>query len=190
MKGGSCCSRNGPRGPDDARGECTMAKAAPQVEQLDSVADEGYAWRITAVVLAGNLRPCGPGGFPVRRSVARVSRGSRQVCGPRTSLKRGEPLALVRKRQDDEPSMTSAFIELLELAQKLGISVRHAKLGGTGGGLAQVKGTRHLFIDLDAMPEDQLDQTLHALAGLAEIDSVFVRPDVRKLLEEAKGKIS
>lgn len=85
-----------------------------------------------------------------------------------------------------EMGMTSAFTELIEVAQRIGISVRHAKLGGTGGGMAKVKGTRQLFIDLDAMPEDQLEQTLHALAGLKEIDTVFVRPDVRKLLDDAK----
>lgn len=88
-----------------------------------------------------------------------------------------------------EMGMTSTFTELIEVAQRIGISVRHAKLGGTGGGMAKVKGTRQLFIDLDAMPEDQLEQTLHALAGLEEIDAVFIRPDVRKLLEDAKREL-
>ena len=81
-------------------------------------------------------------------------------------------------------TMHSAFDELLEIASKLGIKVRHARLGGTGGGLAQFKQQRQLFIDLDADPEDQLEQTARALGGLKELETMFVRPDVRALLEE------
>jgi hypothetical protein len=43
-----------------------------------------------------------------------------------------------------------------------------------------------LFIDLDAGPEDQLGQTVAALAGVAEVDGVFVRPDVREMIERAR----
>jgi hypothetical protein len=82
--------------------------------------------------------------------------------------------------------MTSAFDELLDLARRLGVTVRHARLGGSGGGLAKIRGTRQLFIDLDAAPEDQLEQTVRALAGLEEIDTVFLRPDVRELIDEAR----
>jgi hypothetical protein len=82
--------------------------------------------------------------------------------------------------------MTSAFDELLDLARRLNVTVRHARLGGTGGGLAKIRGTRQLFIDVDAPPEDQLEQTVRALAGLEEIDAVFMRPDVRELIDEAR----
>ena len=85
--------------------------------------------------------------------------------------------------------MTSAFDELLDLARRCGITVRHARLGGTGGGgLAKIRGQRQLFVDLDAAPDEQLDQTASALANLAEIDTVFVRPDVRDLLDAARRK--
>jgi hypothetical protein len=76
----------------------------------------------------------------------------------------------------------SAFEELIEAAARLGVMVRHIHLGGGGGGLAQVKGKRVLFIDLDAHPQDQLEKTAGALAGLAEIETVYLRPDVRDLL--------
>lgn len=82
--------------------------------------------------------------------------------------------------------MESAFDELLDVARRLGITVRHARLGGTGGGLASIRGQRQLFIDLDAAPEDQLDQTLSALARLPEIDTIYVRPDLRLLVDKAK----
>ncbi|HYE19175.1 MAG TPA: hypothetical protein VEA69_12060 [Tepidisphaeraceae bacterium] len=84
--------------------------------------------------------------------------------------------------------MESAFDELIAATRNLGITVRHARLGGTGGGLAQVKGKRNLFIDLDALPEDQLDQTITAMASVPELETVFLRPELRKLLDEAKAK--
>ena len=79
--------------------------------------------------------------------------------------------------------MSSAFDELLRLAEQLQITVRHVRLGGSGGGLAQFKGKRQLFIDLDAAPEEQLEQTAKGMAGVEELVKVYVRPDVRELLE-------
>lgn len=79
----------------------------------------------------------------------------------------------------------SAFDELLALAEKLGITVRHARLGGNGGGMATFKRKRHLFVDLDADPADQVEQTARALAKVEGLDGVYLRPDVRELLEGA-----
>ena len=79
--------------------------------------------------------------------------------------------------------MTTAFDELLDVARKLGITVRHARLGGAGGGLARFKDQSQLFIDLDADPADQLEQTTKALAGSPGLDQLFLRPDVRELLD-------
>jgi hypothetical protein len=82
--------------------------------------------------------------------------------------------------------MSSTFDEMIDLAKRLGLTVRHVKLGGAGGGLAQFKGQRQLFVDLDADPEDQLERTARALAGIPEVDTCFVRPDVRELVERFK----
>lgn len=83
--------------------------------------------------------------------------------------------------------MSSTFDEMLELARRVGISVRHARLGGSGGGLACIRGTRQLFVDLDADPMDQLEHTARALAQISEVDAVFVRPDVRQILDQLKS---
>lgn len=83
--------------------------------------------------------------------------------------------------------MSSAFDEMLDLASRIGIAVRHAHLGGGGGGLAQFKGKRQLFVDLDAHPVDQLERTAKALARLPEIEQVFLRPDVREILDRYRG---
>ena len=80
----------------------------------------------------------------------------------------------------------STFDELLALADKLGITVRHVHLGGDGGGLASFKGKRQLFIDLDADPADQLDRTARALAAVGGLDEFFIRPDVRQLIEGSR----
>lgn len=80
--------------------------------------------------------------------------------------------------------MSPTFDEMIELARRLGVGVRHAHLGGAGGGLAVVRGRRQLFVDLDSDPEDQLERTARAMAGLlGELDALYVRPDVRALLE-------
>jgi hypothetical protein len=79
--------------------------------------------------------------------------------------------------------MDSAFDELLRIADQIGLTVRHAHLGGGGGGLARFKDQRQLFIDLDADPADQLEQTVKAMKQLPEVETLFVRPDVRALLD-------
>lgn len=79
----------------------------------------------------------------------------------------------------------NTFDELIEIARRMGIVVRHAALGGGGGGLVSLKGQRQLFIDLNASPADQLEQTARALSRLTELETLYLRPDVRTLLEEA-----
>jgi len=83
--------------------------------------------------------------------------------------------------------MGSVFEEMIEVARRLGIAVRHVKLGGSGGGMAKVKGTRQLFIDVDADAEDQLQQTARALGEVEEVENLFVRGDVRELIERYRG---
>lgn len=79
--------------------------------------------------------------------------------------------------------MAATFDDLLELAGRLAITVRHAHLGGSGGGLVRLRGQRQLFIDLDAEPAEQLERTARALAGETELEAMYVRPDVRQLLD-------
>ncbi|HWB52871.1 MAG TPA: hypothetical protein VG722_01720 [Tepidisphaeraceae bacterium] len=79
--------------------------------------------------------------------------------------------------------MDRQFAELLEFAERAGIEIRHAHLGGDSGGLAKMKNKRILFIDLDATALDQLEQTARALASAPELETQYLRPDLRQLIE-------
>ena len=51
----------------------------------------------------------------------------------------------------------------LDLAVRLGYSVRQECFAGNGGGACQLKGRKILFVDLDLDPAEQLDQVVTAL---------------------------
>jgi hypothetical protein len=74
--------------------------------------------------------------------------------------------------------------ELLDLAGQLGLEVRRLPLGGSGGGLATLRGKQILFLDTDADSDVLLDRTAAGLSRLADrFESVYLRPAVRALLE-------
>lgn len=77
-------------------------------------------------------------------------------------------------------------MELLQLARAGGIQVRHVALGGSGGGMARVKDKSCLFVDVQADPQDQLEQTVNALAALPQLKGLPTPPDVAALLENAR----
>lgn len=58
-------------------------------------------------------------------------------------------------------------VELLEqslaLAERLGYSIRHEWLGGTGGGACEFGGKKWIFVDLALNVVEQLDQVTEAL---------------------------
>lgn len=78
------------------------------------------------------------------------------------------------------------FNTILELAERLGILVRMERLGGAGGGLCTVRGTRTLFVDLDADVLTRLERSLRALAQIPEVDGVYLAPWLREALDRAR----
>ncbi|MCK4661149.1 MAG: hypothetical protein KAV82_16635 [Phycisphaerae bacterium] len=83
---------------------------------------------------------------------------------------------------------SSQIAQLAHLAQTLGIEVRYAALGGEGGGICEIRGRRVLFIDTAADTATRLQRTARALARLDEIETCFIRPDIRELLEKHGGR--
>ncbi len=53
--------------------------------------------------------------------------------------------------------------QALDLASRLGYSVRQEWLAGAGGGGCELKGRKLFFLDLDLPPSDQLEQVLDTL---------------------------
>ena len=70
-----------------------------------------------------------------------------------------------------------------ELADSLGIEIRRIPIGGRGGTLCAIKGRRVLFLDTDADRATQYDRVLRELAQVPEIDSIYLRPEVREDLD-------
>jgi len=53
--------------------------------------------------------------------------------------------------------------QALNLAVRLGYTVRQEWFAGSGGGGCELKGRKFLFLDLDLRPEEQLEQVVAAL---------------------------
>jgi hypothetical protein len=91
---------------------------------------------------------------------------------------------VVRKLELAQMTKVSQIALLTKLAEEVGIVVRHAPLGGDGGGLCAIRGQRVLFIDTAADVATRVERTARALAHLPELETHFLRPDVRELLEQ------
>ena len=83
--------------------------------------------------------------------------------------------------------LQSRLDELIALAEQIGLAIRRESLGGTGGGLCVLKGQRVLFLDTSADLETRYERTLAALAPLSDLDSRYVRPDVREDLDRLRA---
>ena len=81
--------------------------------------------------------------------------------------------------------MTSQDIldELLALLDSADISVRSEAMGGGGGGLCQMKDQRVFFVDKDSPMSDNAVQCAKAVAETVDIESIYMRPEVRDFIE-------
>ncbi len=79
---------------------------------------------------------------------------------------------------------------LIELAGEVGISIRWVPSAGQspehpGGALVRLKGREVLFLDPTSPEVEQADVLASALAGRAELEDRYLRPQVRELLDRA-----
>lgn len=80
----------------------------------------------------------------------------------------------------------SALILLEELADRLGIPIRHETIRDelTGpGGLCRIEGKYHLIIDSKATVEEKIQIMTEALRHF-DLSTIYVKPALRELLEE------
>lgn len=81
-------------------------------------------------------------------------------------------------------------VELLEqalsVARASGFRVRHAWLGGSGGGDCLIKGRKWLFLDLAQSPAEQLVVVIDALRTDPNTDHALLSGELRQLVDLRK----
>lgn len=73
--------------------------------------------------------------------------------------------------------------KLLELLEKNDIQIRTEHLGGSGGGLCNIKGRDIFFVDSDAPAGEIAVLCAEAAGRLLDIDNIYVKPVVRQFIE-------
>ena len=77
--------------------------------------------------------------------------------------------------------------QTLDLAARLGYSVRQECLAGSGGGGCELKGRKFFFLDLDLSPAEQLEQALKTLRREPDAVTLPMPPELRDLLKVRKS---
>lgn len=72
---------------------------------------------------------------------------------------------------------------LLQLFDKLDLTVRIEPLGGAGGGLCTVRNKQVIFVDLDADPQTRYTSALAALSRVCDLDDLYLLPEIRADLD-------
>lgn len=73
---------------------------------------------------------------------------------------------------------------LVELAKGLGATVRYDSMDGAGGGMCMLRNKPVLFVDMDADSQTAYERVLLALAEHFNLDTVYLRPEVRQDLAD------
>jgi hypothetical protein len=74
--------------------------------------------------------------------------------------------------------------ELVALIEQNGVEIRRESMGGGGGGLCVIREKKIFFVDTDCPIAEMnaiCSRTVNELMG---IDMVYIRPQVRQLLEK------
>jgi len=77
--------------------------------------------------------------------------------------------------------------EALEVAKRLGYSVRAECLGGSGGGGCELRGKKLFFLDLDQGPDEQLERALETLGREPTVAALPMPHQLRWLLRMRKA---
>jgi len=80
--------------------------------------------------------------------------------------------------------------ELTALLKASNVTIRREPLGGSGGGLCMVKGERIYFLDTEAASADSAAACAEAVSEIVDIDSIYLKPQVRQFIESRTNQIS
>jgi hypothetical protein len=76
--------------------------------------------------------------------------------------------------------------QVVDLAMRLGYTVRQEWLAGSGGGGCELKGRKLFFLDLDLSPDEQLEQILDTLRREPDAQKLPMPGELRELLKVRK----
>jgi hypothetical protein len=96
-------------------------------------------------------------------------------------LNKGTDNKETRHRQMEERRLLE---ELLAFLEQSGVNIRNEPLGGSGGGLCTVKGQKIFFVDTQAAAADVAALCAQAVLTVADIESVYIKPEVRQFIED------
>ena len=77
--------------------------------------------------------------------------------------------------------------QALDLARRLGYTIRQEWLGGNGGGGCELKARKLFFLDLDLGPLEQLEQVLETLRREPDVSEFPMPQELRELLKLRKS---
>jgi hypothetical protein len=80
--------------------------------------------------------------------------------------------------------------ELLALLEANGVAIRSEPLGGSGGGLCTVRGEKLFFVDTQATSAEMAATCAEAVAKVVDIESIYIRPEIREFIERHKNQIA
>ncbi len=98
-------------------------------------------------------------------------------AGPRT------PPGLETARMNEQTILE----ELLGLLEANQVKIRREPLGGRGGGLATMKGGNVFFVDTEATSAEVAALCAEAVAKLVDIETIYLRPEIRQFIESRAG---
>ena len=77
--------------------------------------------------------------------------------------------------------------ELLALLEANRVKIRREPLGGRGGGLVVMKGESLFFIDTESTSAETAALCADAVVKMLDIETVYLRPEVREYVENRTG---
>lgn len=77
--------------------------------------------------------------------------------------------------------------ELVGLLETHGVKVRRESITDSTGGLCKINGEPILFLNIHAHASELADMCADALRTVADIDTMYLRPDIRQFIDNRKS---
>jgi hypothetical protein len=78
----------------------------------------------------------------------------------------------------------SILDDLFDVLEKHNVKIRKDSLGGGSSGLCKIKGEHVFFADMDSSSYEIAVSCAKALAQVVDIESIYIKPQVRSFIEQ------